>query len=99
MKKKITLSIGSFLKKARLAKKLSQAELASILGYQNSQYISDWERGYSPIPLKRILDLSEALNIDSQVLFDLLVDLSKERLERDLQKKFDKLQKRNSSTK
>jgi DNA-binding transcriptional regulator YiaG len=37
-------SLGELIKEKRLAKGLSQKEVAERLGYASAQYVSDWER-------------------------------------------------------
>jgi putative transcriptional regulator len=87
MKKTIREKIGLYLKKARAKKKLSQSQLASMLGYSNAQYISDWERGYSAIPMNQLQKICSYLEADPQELFELMLELAKERLEEDMREK------------
>lgn len=41
----MTQSFGAYLQQARLAKGLSQTEVARKLGYSTPQFVSNWERG------------------------------------------------------
>lgn len=53
--------LGERIAKARKVKKMSQAELAQKLGITN-QVISNWERGYSPIPATALSSISDILS-------------------------------------
>lgn len=53
--------LGERIAKARKVKKMSQAELAQKLGITN-QVISNWERGYSPIPATALSSISNILS-------------------------------------
>lgn len=81
-------SLGAFLKERRTALGLSQADLARDLGYGSPQYVSDWERGHSGVPMKRLLALADALEIDRDTLFDLLLDFSLQRVESELKAEY-----------
>lgn len=101
IKKKITKkntkvvreTLGSYIKKTRLARGYSQSELAAELGYTSPQFISDWERGVSSPPVKRLHELSEVLNVKVDMLFNLLVTLATEQLVNNLSKEFNKVKK------
>ncbi|RLA88599.1 MAG: hypothetical protein DRG20_05885 [Deltaproteobacteria bacterium] len=62
-------TIGEFLRLARVKKGLSQYELAKKMGYKTAQSISDWEREKADVPIERIKELAEILNIDQKELF------------------------------
>ncbi len=83
-------SIGLVLKAARLEKGLSQIDLANLLGYDSGQFISDWERGHSAIPMKRLAELALLLDLDRDHLFDLLLEFSIERLADSLRQEYRK---------
>lgn len=51
-------NIAELVKERRIAKNMSQAELAHSLGYLNGQFISNAERGLCSLPLKKILKFS-----------------------------------------
>lgn len=53
--------IGARIAEARRAKKMSQAEIAQKLGI-SIQKLSNWERGYSPIPAGALYSISEVLS-------------------------------------
>jgi transcriptional regulator with XRE-family HTH domain len=81
-------SIGAAIKAARRAKGLSQEEFARSLGYDNGQFVSDWERGQSPIPMKKLAEISRILNMDRDQLFELLLQFSVDRLSDNMRKEY-----------
>ena len=58
---------GRFLKKLRTAKKMSQTELALMLGISN-RAVSKWERGITMPDISIINELSKILGITSDEL-------------------------------
>ncbi len=84
-------SLGIFLKEHRLKRNLSQGDLAQALRYDSPQYISDWERGVSSPPLKKIVQVSQILHVRVDRIFDLLLESSKKKLEEDLAEAFSKI--------
>jgi transcriptional regulator with XRE-family HTH domain len=67
---------------------LSQAEIAQKLGYGNSQFVSNWERGASRPPLKVLKKVATLLKVSPQDLFQALLESSIEKLTSDLKKEF-----------
>ena len=59
---KIPIILGELIKKHRLRKNISQAELALNAGI-NVSYLSTVECGYSYISISKFLDLCEALDL------------------------------------
>lgn len=88
-----TRKLCALLRESRLKKGFSQAELADIFGYESAQYISDWERGVSSPPMKKLAKIVEALDIDMDRLFDLLLEVAKERVTGDLKREFSRIKK------
>lgn len=84
----VNLTIGVVIKEARKAKKLSQEELARLLGYDSGQFVSDWERGLSAIPMKKLADICKLLKLDLEQLFELLLQFSVERLSESMRNEF-----------
>ena len=82
-----------FIKNTRLTQGYSQAQLAAILGYTSPQFISDWERGVSSPPVKKLPELSKVLNVKVDILFNLLVTLATEQLVSNLSKEFKQIKK------
>ncbi len=89
--KKIRETLGSFIKEQRLNNNFSQAELAYNLGYSSPQFISDWERGVSSPPMKKLPELANELNVKTEVLFELLVELATLQLTTSLKEEFKKI--------
>lgn len=89
--KKIRENLGTFLKEKRLKKGYSQAGFASLLGYASPQFVSDWERGVSSPPMKKLPEIAKELNVKVDVLFELLVDLATTQLKESLVEEFKKI--------
>jgi len=66
MKNRSFKHIAKLIKNKRLAhaKRYSQSELSTMLGYKNGQFISNVERGLCNIPLKMIPLVCEILTIN-----------------------------------
>lgn len=58
------------LKKARESKKLSQDQLAKLVGTQGKSSVSNWENGYSTPTLETVIKISRVLNRSVEYLFD-----------------------------
>ena len=86
-------TLGLFIKKMRLERGYSQADLAYSLGYTSPQFVSDWERGVSSPPVKKLHDLSQLLKVKPDVLFELLVTLATEQLVTNLAQEYKKVKK------
>lgn len=54
---------GQWLRDCRRQARVTQAELATALGYDSSQLISNIERGVSLLPSRRIPDFARALGV------------------------------------
>jgi len=63
----ISITFGNRVKQIRLKKKLSQAELAQILGLHHT-YISGIERGVRNMSLKNIEKIAMALEVPIEKL-------------------------------
>lgn len=87
-------TIGQVIREARKAKGLSQNDLAMLMGYETAQFVSDWERGQAPIPMKRLTEIAGHLDLDRDRLFDLFLQFSMTRLEDELRKEYRGLRKR-----
>lgn len=64
----------NYLKNLRETQGLSQADIASQLGYTTSQFVSNWERGLSFPPIKDIKRLALFYKVDAEYLFTLVKD-------------------------
>ncbi|MBN1115356.1 MAG: helix-turn-helix transcriptional regulator [Oligoflexia bacterium] len=60
--------VGSFLRKRRISLRLTQRQVAEMLGFQTCQFISNIERGIADIPPSRIKDFAEVLQVNAQEL-------------------------------
>ena len=74
--------LGSYFKELRLEKGLSQDQLAKGLGYTNSQFVSNWERGLAHPPLKKLSKLTRVLKADQNAVFKIVMNESQESLVR-----------------
>lgn len=86
-------NLGAFIRKMRLERGYSQADISMSLGYTSPQFVSDWERGISSPPVKKLIELSQLLGVKSDVLFDLLVTLATEQLVANLSQEYKKVKK------
>jgi transcriptional regulator with XRE-family HTH domain len=55
--------IGRFLRQERVRAGLTQWEVAQILGYSSSQFVSNWERGISRPPLPALPKIAQILHV------------------------------------
>lgn len=86
-------NLGAFIRKMRLERGYSQADISVSLGYTSPQFVSDWERGISSPPVKKLIELAQLLGVKSDVLFDLLVTLATEQLVANLSQEYKKVKK------
>ncbi len=56
----------------REKKGVSQSEISRKLKYAHSQFISNFERGYSPLPIKKLNDIRKILGISKAELLKAL---------------------------
>ena len=71
--KNYTKNIGKKIKLARINSKLTQEELAEEIGI-SARYVSQLERGLAFGSANTIVNLCKTLNIDSNFLFDDLIN-------------------------
>ena len=82
-------NIGTILREGRLAKNLSQAQVAKILKLKSPQSISDWERNYgSGIPLGTLKKLIRVYELDVIQVFDALLSFQQNKLKEKLEQQF-----------
>lgn len=48
--------------------KMSQSDLSKKLKKTSSQFISNFERGFSPLPIKKLKEIARVLKIDKMIL-------------------------------
>lgn len=68
--------LGDYLKKQRVGKKLTQAELAKKLKVHN-QFVSNWERGLCAPPGNSLPKLIHLLQINREKLVEVMLKDSK----------------------
>ncbi len=69
-----SISVGKIIRDARSNAGLSQADLATALGYSTPQFVSNWERGVSLPPIKSLKKIGRLLGDKSEdkIAFKLL---------------------------
>ena len=66
-------SLGQFLKAQRLARNLTQWEVARELGYSSAQFVSNIERDLCSPPLNQLKNIVDLYQLDPDKLFDLMM--------------------------
>lgn len=72
MSKKFQI-LGTMVRKQRLAKGLSQHEVATKLGYGSAQFVSNVERGMCSFPLTNMRKLGKVIDLDLKQVSEILV--------------------------
>ncbi|MBC7386783.1 MAG: helix-turn-helix domain-containing protein [Cryobacterium sp.] len=80
--------LGDFLRKSRLNVGLSQKEVASVLGYKSSQFVSNWERGLSSPPIATFRRLCELYRTSESEMFQIVREIAVKKLEDELKRDF-----------
>jgi transcriptional regulator with XRE-family HTH domain len=80
--------LAEYLKKARTNAGLSQKEVAAILGYKSSQFVSNWERGLSSPPVSTLRRLCSLYRTNENEMFQIIRDIAVRQLEQDLRQEF-----------
>ena len=88
------LKVGTRIKKARIDRKLTQAELAEKLDLSNN-YISSIERGNAIPSLETFISICNALNVTADMLLTDTIYMSNEYLKENIAIKIDKCSKKN----
>lgn len=79
---------GEFLKQSREAQGLSQKDVSDVMGYNTSQFISNWERGLSLPPIPTLRKLAKVYNINAEILFNVILEAQVEMVTKSLKEKF-----------
>lgn len=66
--------VGEFFRQARQKAGLSQGEIARLLSYKTSQFVSNWERGISLPPLNCLQVVSTACSVSFESVLDVVFD-------------------------
>jgi len=90
--------LASFLKNARTSAGLSQKEVAVVLGYKSSQFVSNWERGLSSPPIGTLRHLCRLYKTDEREVFQIIREIAIQKLESDLEREFYSERPREKST-
>lgn len=88
--------LGSYLKQKRSDSGYSQVELAEILGYSSSQFVSNWERGISAPPPESLQKLIKLLKLNKDTIIHFMLLDYKVELEQKLFKKSPKSARKSS---
>ena len=72
--------VGSFIRKRRISLKLTQRQIAEMLGFQTCQFISNIERGIADVPPSRIKDFADVLQVAPSDLASMVSDSMKNKL-------------------
>lgn len=67
--------IGKIIKKARLRKDYSLANVGKLLGYGYGNFVGMIENGKSPLPLEKIPAICEILDLDPKQLFKQVMEI------------------------
>ena len=65
--------VGWYLRQHRRAAKVTQKQVAEVLGYSNAQFVSNIERGLANLPSTKVPQIAKLLNVDAGELFGLVV--------------------------
>jgi transcriptional regulator with XRE-family HTH domain len=80
---------GDFLKMSREAQGLSQRDVSTAMGYNTSQFISNWERGLSLPPIPTLRKLAKVYRVDADTLFNVILEAQVEMVTASLTEKFE----------
>ena len=88
------MKLGEFLKLKRENVSLSQGDVAKKLKYTSPQFISNWERGVSCPPIKVLKQISTLYKVNSDEVFNLILEHSLTQLKASMIKDYQILVKR-----
>jgi transcriptional regulator with XRE-family HTH domain len=80
--------LADFLKSARTQAGLSQKEVAAVLGYKSSQFVSNWERGLSSPPIGTLRRLCGLYRTNESEVFRIIRAIAIRKLEAELEREF-----------
>lgn len=73
-------TLSKYLYEKRLAKEITQGNLARVLGYASPQFISNWERGLAKPPLSTLKKMIKILDLDVDELLTILMKIEERRI-------------------
>lgn len=82
--KSSVINLGTYLREKREAQKLTQSEVAKILGYKSPQFISNWERNEAQPPIEAIRTLIQVYKLSKTEIIEMLIEGNKQFLEQEL---------------
>jgi transcriptional regulator with XRE-family HTH domain len=74
--------MGIYLREMREKKGLTQAQVATKLGYGSPQFISNIERGVSRVPLKSLKSFIDLYELPTNDVIDFLLDEKRKQLQK-----------------
>jgi transcriptional regulator with XRE-family HTH domain len=86
------LQLKDYLRSARERAYFTQAEVSEALGYETSQFISNWERGLSCPPLRALNMIAKLYKVNIDELFELIVSFTLKQTENAMTTEYHKLQ-------
>ena len=88
------LKAAVFLRKARQSAGLTQLEVGKLMGYSNSQFVSNWERQMSMPPISSLRKLAKLYSVDLDELFKHVYAANLEAAAESMKKEYAKTKKR-----
>lgn len=73
-------TLSKYLHEKRVAKEITQGNLARMLGYASPQFVSNWERGLAKPPLSTLKKMIKILDLDVDELLTILMKIEEKRL-------------------
>lgn len=73
-------TLSNYLHQKRIAKNITQSNLASVLGYTSPQFISNWERGLAKPPFDTLRKMIKILDLDVDELVTILLKIEEKRI-------------------
>jgi transcriptional regulator with XRE-family HTH domain len=78
--KRVYTELGEFLQEQRFLSNLTQKEVSQSLGYSSGQFISNFERGISRPPLKKLAWMTKAYGIPPKVMAEKILESERKRI-------------------
>lgn len=80
--------LAKILREARIKKGLSQIDVSKKLGYDSSQFVSNWERSLAVPPVKSLKKIASIYGLETDKLYDMFLKMTLEKVERDFEAEF-----------
>lgn len=84
------VALGKYFQQKRIKQGLSQKDVSIKLGYTTPQFISNWERGVSMPPISVITQLSKMYKVNSEDIFNKILEISLRQTKDSLIREFNK---------